>query len=142
MSLAARTTALALVAILAAISGCGSEKRDQCRALSTTMNQAADRIDKAQASALDPSGLKALADALDKSATETDALKITVPDLQKQQKSYAALLRDVSKTAREMASAGEAGDRAKAEAAGDAMEKIVGAEPKLVAEVNKLCAAD
>jgi len=99
-------------------------------------------VDKAQASALDPSGLKALADALDKSATEAEALKLTVPDLQKHAKAYAALNRDVAKTAREMAAAGEASDRAKAEAAGDAMEKIVANEPKLVGEVNKLCLAE
>ena len=129
---------LGLVAIVAA--ACGSAKRDECRSLSALMNQSADKIDKAQATALDPSGLKALADTLDKSATEADALKLTVPELQAHRKTYATLLRDTSKTAREMAVAGEAGDRPKAEAAGDAMEKIVAAEPKLVADVNKTCA--
>ncbi|MFO0592634.1 MAG: hypothetical protein U0441_34135 [Polyangiaceae bacterium] len=122
------------------VAACGSAKRDECRSLSTLMNQGADKIDKAQATALDPSGLKALADTLDKTATEADALKLTVPELVTHRKSYAALLRDTSKTAREMAAAGEAGDRPKAEAAGDAMEKIVAAEPKLVADVNKACA--
>ena len=122
--------------------GCASAKREECRALSSMMNQTADRVDKAQASALDPSGLKALADALDKSATEADALKLTMPELQKHAKAYAALNRDVAKVAREMAAAGEAGDRAKAEAAGDAMEKVVANEPKLVAEVNKLCLSE
>ncbi len=133
--------ALAAGAILFG-AGCASAKREECRALSSMMNQTADRVDKAQASALDPSGLKALADALDKSATEADALKLTMPELQKHAKAYAALNRDVAKVAREMAAAGEAGDRAKAEAAGDAMEKAVANEPKLVAEVNKLCLSE
>ncbi len=122
--------------------GCASAKREECRTLSSMMNQTADRVDKAQASALDPSGLKALAEALDKSATEADALKLTMPELQKHAKAYAALNRDVAKVAREMAAAGEAGDRAKAEAAGEAMEKVVANEPKLVAEVNKLCLSE
>ena len=135
------TSGVLLLGVVA-LAGCASPKRDECRALSTMMNQTADRVDKAQASALDPSGLKALADALDKSATEAEALKLTVPDLQKHAKAYAALNRDVAKTAREMAAAGEASDRAKAEAAGDAMEKIVANEPKLVGEVNKLCLAE
>lgn len=137
-----RAASAALLLGLVALAGCASPKRDECRALATMMNQTADRVDKAQASALDPSGLKALADALDKSATEAEALKLTVPDLQKHAKAYAALNRDVAKTAREMAAAGEASDRAKAEAAGDAMEKIVANEPKLVGEVNKLCLAE
>lgn len=134
-----------LVAVAVAVlfgAGCASAKREECRALSSMMNQTADRVDKAQASALDPSGLKALAEALDKSATEADALKLTMPELQKHAKAYAALNRDVAKVAREMAAAGEAGDRAKAEAAGEAMEKVVANEPKLVAEVNKLCLSE
>jgi hypothetical protein len=138
-SIAGAATGLVLAAITLSSAGCASAKRDECRALSTMMNATADRVDKAQASALDPSGLEALANALDKSATEADALKLTIPDLQKHAKNYAALNRDVAKTAREMAAAGKAGDRAKAEAAGDAMEKIVANEPKLVGEVNKLC---
>ncbi len=135
-----RAAFLALAALLAA--GCASPKRDECRALSTMINTTADRIDKAQASPLDPSGLKALADALEKSAGEADALKLTVPDLSKQAKAYGQLTRDVAKTARDMAAAGEANDIEKAKEASVAMEKLVGGEPKLVAEVNKLCVGE
>lgn len=127
-------TALALL-----VAGCASPKRDECRAVSTMINATADRIDKAQASALDPSGLKALAEVLDKSAGEAEALKLSVPDLAKQAKAYATLTRDVAKSAREMAAAGEVGDVEKAKEASVGMEKLVGAEPKLVADVNKLC---
>ena len=132
----ARSAILALCALLA---GCGSAKRDECRSLTTAINVTADRIDKAQASALDPGGLKSLADVLDQSAGEVDALKLTVPDLSTQAKAYAALTRDVAKTAREMAAAGEANDVEKAKAAGLAMEKAIGSEPKLIADVNKMC---
>lgn len=122
--------------------GCASPKRDECRALSSMINTTADRIDKAQASPLDPSGLKALAEVLEKSAGEADGLKLGVPDLAKQAKAYAALTRDVAKTARDMAAAGDANDLEKAKEASLAMEKLVGSEPKLVAEVNKLCTGE
>ena len=135
--------ALVLAASLSlALAACASAKRDECRTLSTMINATADRVDEAQASPLDPSGLKALADVLEKSATEADTLKLTVPELTKHAKDYAALQRDVAKTAREMAAAGEANDQGRAETAGQALEKLVAMEPKLVSEVNKLCAAD
>lgn len=138
-SAGARALVLVLGAIAALAIGCGSPRRDECRTLSTMINATADRVEKAQASPLDPSGLKALADALDKSAGESDALKLTVPELQKQAKAYAALTRQVAQTAREMAAGGEAGDITKAEAANQAMEKAIANEPALLAEVNKLC---
>lgn len=133
---------LLLAAAAIAIAGCGSPKRDECRSLSVAINATADRVEKAQASPLDPSGLKALADALDKSAGEMDALKLSVPDLQKHAKAYSGLTRDIAKTAREMAVAGEANDQAKATAANDAMEKLAANEPKMIAELNKLCQAE
>ena len=129
--------ALALAALTSA--GCGSPKRDECRALQTMVNATADRIDKAQASPLDPSGLKALADVLEKAAAEAESLKPATPELAKHAKDYAALQRDVAKTARDMATAGEANDQAAAEAANRSMEKLVANEPKLIAELNKLC---
>ena len=131
--------ACAVLPSLLAASGCASPKRDECRALMSMVNTTADRVDKAQASPLDPSGLKALSEAIEKSATEAEALKLTVPDLQKHAKGYIALTRDIAKTAREMASAGEAHDRPRAEAAGDAMEKLAAQEPKLLRELNGFC---
>lgn len=141
---AARSAAplAAALALVLAAAGCSSPKRDECRALSTLINATADRVDEAQASPLDPSGLKALADVLEKSAAEADALKLGVPELAKHAKDYAALQRDVAKAAREMAAAGEASDQPRAEAAGQALEKLVANEPKLMADVNKLCASD
>jgi hypothetical protein len=124
------------------LAGCSSQKREECRALSTLVNATADSIDKAKSSALDPSGLKSLADVLEKAATDTDALKLKVPETTKHAKDYAALLRDVANTCREMAAAGEAADQPKAEAAGQTMEKLVAGEPKLVAELNKFCSAE
>lgn len=131
---------LGLAALLAA--GCASPRRDECRTLSTMINATADRVEKAQASPLDPSGLKALADVLDKSAGDADALKLTTPELQKQAKAYAALTRQVAQTARDMAAAGDAGDLPKAQAANLAMEKAIANEPLLLADVNKLCPSD
>lgn len=142
MKRAVSRASLVLVAAALALPGCASKKREECRALTTLINTGAERIDKAQASLVDPTGLKALADVLDKSATEAGALPLTAPDLQKHAQSYAALVRDVAKTAREMAAAGEAGDVEKAKAAGAAMEKLVGDEPRLIGEVNKLCSAE
>jgi hypothetical protein len=141
MRLPLTNAALALIAAVTT-AACASPKRDECRAFVTVINTGADRVDKAQVSALDPTGLKALADGLEKSATEADALKPTVTDLQKQTKDYASLVRDVAKTARAMAAAGEGGDLEKAKAASTEMEKLVGNEPKVIADVNKLCSAD
>ena len=121
---------------------CASPKRDECRAFVTVINTGADRIDKAQATTLDPTGLKSLAEGLDKSATETEALKVTVTDLQPHTKDYASLVRDVARTARAMAAAGETGDLEKAKAANAEMEKLVGNEPKVIAGVNKLCSGE
>lgn len=129
------------VAVLA-LSACGSLKREECRALSTLVNAGADGIEKAQASALDPNGLKALAAVLEKSATDAEALKLTTDDVQKHATSYASLVRGVAKTARDMAAAGEAGDLEKAKAANAAMEKLVGEEPKLIADMNKVCSKE
>lgn len=131
----------AFVAVLA-LSACGSLKREECRALSTLVNAGADGIEKAQASALDPNGLKALAAVLEKSATDAEALKLTTDDVQKHAAGYAALVRGVAKTARDMAAAGEAGDLEKAKAANAAMEKLVGEEPKLIADLNKVCSKE
>jgi len=139
-----RVTKTAFVSLAAALllAACGSPKREECRALSTVINTGADRIDKAQSSMLDPTGLEALADSLEKSATEAEAVKLTAEDLQKHAKDYASLVRDVAKTARAMAAAGKAGDLEKAKAANAEMEKLVGAEPKLIGELNKACAAE
>lgn len=133
---------LTAAAALALLAGCGSPKRDECRSLQTLINTTADGIDKAQASPLDPSGLKALADVLEKSATDAEALKLTVPELAKHAKDYAALQRDVAKTARDMAVAGEAADQPAAESANKAMERLVPNEPKLVADLNKFCGSN
>ncbi len=91
---------------------------------------------------LDPSGLKALAEVLEKSATDAEALKLTVPELTKHAKDYAALQRDVAKTARDMAMAGETNDQPAAETANRSMEKLVPSEPKLIADLNKLCGSN
>lgn len=132
-------SALGLAFIIATAAGCASPKRDECRTVTTMMNATADRVDKAQSSPLDPSGLKALAEVLDKSAVQAEALRLTVPEVQKQAKAYAELTREVARTAREMATAGETGDRTKAEAANRTMEQAVAKEPQLVADVNKVC---
>lgn len=133
---------VAALAVAALLPACGSPKRDECRALQTLINATADSVDKAQASPLDPSGLKALADVLDKAAADAEALKPTVPELAKHAKDYAALQRDVAKTARDMAKAGEAADQGAADTANKAMEQIVATEPKLVADINKLCGSN
>jgi hypothetical protein len=133
---------LALVPFAAlALTACGSPKREECRALTTIINAGADHVDKAQVTPLDPTGLKALAAGLEKAATDADALKVTQADLQKHTKDYASLVRDVAKTARDMAAAGEGANLEKAKAANTEMEKLVGNEPKVIAEVNKVCSA-
>ncbi|MEZ4298030.1 MAG: hypothetical protein R3B70_23940 [Polyangiaceae bacterium] len=134
-------TALLLAATLA-LTACGSPRRDDCRTLGALLNNGADRIDKARATPLDPHGLKSLADILEQTATEADALKLQSEDLQKLSKDYASLLREVARNARDMATAGEAGDADKAKAESETMEKLIAAEPKLIAEVNKLCSAE
>jgi hypothetical protein len=134
--------AAALLLVAALSSACASPKREECRALTTLINAGADRFDKSQASVLDPTGLKALADVLEKAATEAEALKLTAADVQQQAKDYASLVRNVAKTARAMAAAAEGGDLEKAKAANTEMEKLVADEPKLIAAVNKVCSVE
>lgn len=124
------------------LTACGSPRRDDCKTLSVAVNISTDRIEKAQATPLDPHGLKALADALEKSGSEVEALKLTTPDTQKLAKDYVALVRDTAKSARSMASFGEAGEIEKAKAESQNLEKLVGSEPKLVADINKFCASE
>jgi soluble cytochrome b562 len=131
---------LAAAALL--ITACVSPKREECRSLTTLINTGADQVEKAQSTALDPAGLKTLAEALEKSATGAEALKLTDPELQKQAKEYAVLMREVAKTAQAMSAAASAGDLEKAKAASSEMEKHVGYEPKVIAAVNKVCAAE
>lgn len=132
-----------LATALCTLSACGSStKREECRSLTTVINAGADRVEKAQSTVLDPAGLKGLSDSLEKSATEAEALKLTTPELQQHAKDYAALVRDVAKTARAMAAASESLDIDKAKAASAEMEKLTGNEPKLVSAVNKVCTGE
>lgn len=135
-------TAALLAAAALAPAGCGSQKREECRSLTSLINAGAEGVEKVQASALDPAGLKSVATVLEKSAGDAEALKLTDAALQKQAKDYAALMRAVAKEAREMAAAAENGDLEKAKAANAAMEKLVGDEPRVIGEVNKVCTAE
>lgn len=140
---ASRLAAGALLAAAAlALPACGSQKREECRSLTSLINAGAEGVEKAQASALDPAGLKSVATVLEKSAGDAEALKLADAALQKQAKDYAALMRAVAKETREMAAAAENGDLEKAKAAGAAMEKLVGDEPRVIGEVNKVCTAE
>lgn len=128
-------------AIAGLIAGCGNAAPTDCAALVGVVNKSAERIEETTATTTDPSGLKALADAVEKAGAEAEALKLGDPALRKQAKDYAAMTRDVAKVTREMAAAGEARDKTRADAAKEALEKAVAAEPLVLKEVNRICGA-
>lgn len=124
--------------------GCGQKKINECNALIGVINTGVQNLEKSGKIAGDPSGvgeLKSMADAMDKVAADAAKVELSIPELKKYSTDYQAMAKDVAKAARDMATAAEAKDANKINAAQAAMEKAVKAEDPLVDSINKFCQA-
>jgi hypothetical protein len=152
-----RTTTLAFVMFAATVTaGCGQKKIAECDALAGVINANVTKLEKAPKNESDPTGIanvKAMAEEMDKVATTTAAVELTIPELKKVRDDYQRMAREIAKAERALALAAEernasvndAAKRAAAEAAvkkaDSALEAAVKAEEPLVDSLNKYCQA-
>ncbi|HSO00615.1 MAG TPA: hypothetical protein VLS89_20125, partial [Candidatus Nanopelagicales bacterium] len=130
--------------LLALATGCGQSKISECNALIEVINKGVQSLEKGQKAGSDPTvaaDLKAMADAMEKVAGDASQVKLTIPELQKFSTEYQTMSKEVAKAARDMATAAEAKDPEKINAAQAAMEKAVKQEDPLVDGINKFCQA-
>ncbi|EYF02019.1 hypothetical protein [Chondromyces apiculatus] len=130
--------------LLALGTGCGKSKISECNALIEVINKGVQSLEKGQKAGADPTGaadLKAMAEAMDKVAADAALVELTLPELQKFSGEYQAMAKEVSRAARDMATAAEAKDSDKINVAQAAMEKAVKQEDPLVDGINKFCQA-
>jgi hypothetical protein len=138
-------TAVACAALLGA--GCGQKKVNECNALVQVINagvQSLEKSPKADGDANSTADLKAMAEAMDKVAADAARVELTLPELKKFSTDYQAMVKEVSKAARDMAAATDSKDKdavGKVAAATAAMEKAVKQEDPLVDGINKFCQA-
>lgn len=141
VTLAALVAALGLVA---GAGGCGQNKVSECNALIEVINKGVQSIEKGTKAGTDQGGsseLKAMADAMDKVAADAAQVKLTTQELQKFSSEYQAMAKDVAKAARDLATAADANDADKSNAAQAAIEKAIKQEDPLVDNINKFCQA-
>ncbi|WP_437783964.1 hypothetical protein [Sorangium sp. So ce1097] len=142
-----QVTLAALVAALGLVvgaGGCGQNKVSECNALIEVINKGVQSIEKGTKAGTDQGGsseLKAMADAMDKVAADAAQVKLTTQELQKFSSEYQAMAKDVAKAARDLATAADANDAEKSNAAQAAIEKAIKQEDPLVDNINKFCQA-
>ena len=135
---------LSAVGIMLGGAGCGQKKINECNALIQVINTGVQNLEKGGKFSGDPSGvgeLKSMADAMDKVAADAAKVELSIAELKKYSADYQAMAKEVAKAAREMATAAEAKDANKINAAQAAMEKAVKQEDPLVDSINKFCQA-
>ncbi|APR79742.1 Hypothetical protein A7982_05089 [Minicystis rosea] len=160
-------TMVAAALIVAAGSGCGQKKLTECNALVGVINAGMVSLEKAPKNEKDPTGiadLRAMAEGMDRIATEAAAVQLTVPELKKLRDDYQKMAKEIGRAERELATAAEeraaarnapngdgpseavlkaAEDRytARRNAADSAIEAAVKQEDPLVDQINKFCQA-
>lgn len=136
----------AMVVVAAALSlglaGCGQRKIAECNALITAINNGVTGLEKTPRADGDPSGaaeLKALAESMDRIATETGGVLVTLPEVRKLAGAYQKMAKDIAKAERDLAKAAEARDAGKRAAAEQALDLAVKQEDPLVEDINRFC---
>lgn len=133
-------TTLALAASLAlSASGCGAVKKVQeCGQMTKTIN---DGITKVKAALAQPSAaaFRKVADAYDELGGNMGKLAISTDALKKDQAAYVTLTKDASKASRDFASALDAKDTKREQAAQKEFEHVKKEEDGLVDKINGTC---
>lgn len=130
------------IAVLA--TGCEKKRVNECNALIAVINGGIQALEKKDPK-LDASGigeLKALADVLDRVATDAAKVELSQAELRTFSSGYQSMAKEVARSAREMASAAEAKDDKRMTQAQTSMEKAVKQEDPLVDSINKFCAVE
>src|SRR5690349_11906865 len=98
------------IALAATLTGCGQKRAAECDTLVKVINAGVIRLEKAPKNESDATGiadLKAMADAMEKVASDTAAVQLTVPELKKVRDDYQKMAREIAKAERELAKAAE-----------------------------------
>ncbi len=124
--------------------GCGSKKHGECVELVAVINRGIEALEKGQKQEKnDPSGtveLRAMADTADKTAEEATKLSLALPETKAIAQRYAAMAKEVSKAARDVAEAAEKKDLDRLAKARTALTGAVEKEDPILQDLNKLCA--
>lgn len=132
------------VALLLGTMGCSQKKLAECNALIAVINTGVQAIEKTPKSESDPTGvsdLKAMAEAMDKVASETGNVAVTLPEVRKFSTDYQKMVKDIAKAERDLAAAAQERDQPKRSQAEAALEAAVKQEDPLVDSINKFCQA-
>ena len=133
---------LGLLGLLTA--GCGQKKITECNAVVQVINAGVVSLEKAPKNEGDPTGvsdLKAMADAMDKVASDALNVQLTLPELKKYRDEYQKMAKEIARAERDLARAAEERDTAKRGAAESTLDAAVKAEDPLVDQINKYCQA-
>lgn len=133
-----------MLPLLAALAvACGGEKRRDCDALRDVVNQGFEQLENGrQQQTNDPTkttALRAIADLMDQTGAKASQLNASTPEIKSLAGRYAAMLKEVSKTSREIADAHEANDLARAEKAKAALNAALKNEDGIVHDLNSFC---
>ncbi len=133
----------AALGLFAALStGCGQKKITECNALVQVINTGVVSLEKAPKNEADPtSDLKAMADAMDKVASDALGVQLTLPELKKYRDEYQKMAKDIAKAERELAAAAQDKDASRRTAAESTLDAAVKQEDPLVDQINKYCQA-
>jgi hypothetical protein len=129
-------------ALLLGSTGCGQKKSTECNALISVINAGVQALEKTPKADADPTGvsdLKAMAEAMDKVAADTEHIQLSIPEIQKLSADYQKMVKDIAKAERDLAAAAQERDPPKRSAAEAALETAVKQEDPLVDNINKFC---
>jgi hypothetical protein len=142
----AKILALGVVvaALAAATAGCGQKRITECNAMVHLINDGVSTVEKLPKNETDPSGvsdLRAMAEAMDKVATDAGNVQLTLPELKKLRDDYQKMAKDIAKAERELAASALDKDTTKRNAAAATLDAAVKQEDPLVDQINKFCQA-
>ena len=135
---------LVLCLLAATAAGCGQKKIAECNAMVQVINSGVVALEKAPKTESDPTGvtdLRAMADAMDKVATDAGNVQLTLPELKKLRDDYQKMAKDIAKAERELAASAQDKDATKRNAAAATLDAAVKQEDPLVDQINKYCQA-
>jgi hypothetical protein len=141
---ARRLLSAVVLAAALPLSGCAQKKVAECNAIVQVINGGVLSVEKAPKTETDPSGatdLKAMAETMDKIASDAAAVQLTLPELKKVRDDYQKMAKEIARAERDLATAVEKPDAAKRTAAEAGLEAAVKLEDPLVDQLNKICMA-
>ena len=135
---------LGLLIGLVAFTGCAQKRVAECNALIAVINSGVQGLEKAPKADNDPTGatgLKAMAERMDKVAAETASVPVTIVEVKKLSAEYQKMAKEIARAERELSAAAEARDAAKQATANQALDAAVKQEDPLIDSINKFCQA-